>query len=84
VLSWLQEHWEKEMPDLQLEWDVPFRWVLAIQWFSVLMGAVFSDLVGGGTASHLRLWRCWKQGRTVHLYWCTTVALTCRQQFQVS
>lgn len=24
----LQEHWEKEMPDLQLEWDVPFRCVV--------------------------------------------------------
>lgn len=23
----VQEHWEKEMPDLQLEWDVPFRCV---------------------------------------------------------
>lgn len=29
VLLCVQEHWEKEMPDLQLEWDVPFRWEAA-------------------------------------------------------
>ena len=51
VSTCVQEHWEKELPDLQLEWDVPFRWVGCVGVHVVV--CVYMCVWGGGAVKVL-------------------------------